>query len=155
IAGAGTGKTRAVTYRVARLLESGVSAERILLVTFTNRAAREMLLRVEALAGTRNSAMSAPRVSGGTFHHIAHRILRRPAISLGYTNNYTILDTQDVKDLLDSCVQEAGINIKQRRFPKGDVLQDIFSLSVNTDQLISDIVLMRYPFFEPLIEEIN
>ncbi|MEW6730323.1 MAG: ATP-dependent helicase [Acidobacteriota bacterium] len=154
IAGAGSGKTRTVTYRVARLLESGVGAENILLVTFTNRAAREMIARVEALT-TACSTNQARRVWGGTFHHIANRILRRHAISLGYTNNYTIFDTQDVKDLLDTCVQVAGINIKLRRFPKGEVLQDIFSLSVNTGQSILDIVLTRYPYFEALIEEIE
>src|SRR5262249_23735856 len=95
IAGAGSGKTRAVTYRVARLLESGIGAEQILLVTFTIRAAREMISRVEAL--TAQTGMNARRVWGGTFHHIANRILRRHAVGLGYSENYTILDTQDVK----------------------------------------------------------
>src|SRR5439155_10120222 len=86
---------------------------------------------------------------------IANRILRRHAVSIGYENGYTILDTQDVKDLLDGCVQEAGINIKLRRFPKGEVLRDIVSLALNTGQSIGDIVLTRYPFFEPLIEQIE
>lgn len=158
IAGAGSGKTRAVTYRVARLLESGVGAEQILLVTFTNRAAREMLTRVEMLTATGQGTAGlsqARRVWGGTFHHIANRLLRRHAISIGYTNNYTILDSQDVKDLLDTCVQEAGVNIRSRRFPKSDILQDIFSFKINTEQSIFDIVLIRYPFFEPLISEIE
>src|SRR6185503_6813286 len=103
IAGAGTGKTRTVIYRVARLLESNVGAERILLVTFTNRAAREMISRVEALTSAQAGGLAnARRVWGGTFHHIANRILRRHAVSIGYNNNYSILDTQDVKDLLDT-----------------------------------------------------
>lgn len=153
IAGAGTGKTRTVTYRVARLLEAGVAADRILLVTFTNRAAREMLARVDALVATRG--INTRKVWGGTFHHIANRVLRRHAVTLGYTSTYTILDSQDAKDLIDSCVQEAGVDIKARRFPKGEVLQDIFSLAVNTDRMISDIVLTRYAYFEPLIEQIE
>jgi DNA helicase II / ATP-dependent DNA helicase PcrA len=156
IAGAGTGKTRTVIYRVARLLESNVGAEQILLVTFTNRAAREMISRVEALTSAQVGGLAnARRVWGGTFHHIANRILRRHAVSIGYENNYSILDTQDVKDLLDTCVQEAGINIRLRRFPKGEVLRDIISLSVNTGESIGDIVLTRYPFFEPLIDQIE
>src|SRR5262245_27812016 len=87
IAGAGSGKTRAVTYRVARLLESGIGAEQILLVTFTIRAAREMLSRVESLTAQAGGALNARRVWGGTFHHIANRILRRHAVSLGYSEN--------------------------------------------------------------------
>ena len=87
IAGAGTGKTRTITYRVAYLLEQGVSPARILLATFTNRAAREMLMRVETLTGTQN----VHRVWGGTFHRIANLILRRHATSIGFDANYSIL----------------------------------------------------------------
>src|SRR5262245_45324074 len=88
IAGAGSGKTRTATYRVARLIEAGIASGRIMLVTFTNRAAREMLSRVESLLG-----QTARGVWGGTFHSIANRILRRQAVSLGYENNYSILDS--------------------------------------------------------------
>src|ERR1051325_10775647 len=115
IAGAGSGKTRAVTYRVARLIESGVAPARILLVTFTNKAAREMLHRVEGLM-----QQDVRRVWGGTFHSIANRILRRHAESVGYQPNFTILDSEDAKDLLESSVQEAGIDQKARRFPQAE-----------------------------------
>src|SRR5687767_15271927 len=93
VAGAGTGKTRAITYRVAYLVEHGVSPARIMLATFTNRAAREMLRRVEQLAGGGDVAR---RVWGGTFHRIANLILRRHAPALGYEQNYSILDAEDV-----------------------------------------------------------
>lgn len=155
IAGAGSGKTRTVTYRVARLLESGVNPEHILLVTFTNRAAREMLSRVELLVAGSQISSQARRIWGGTFHHIANRILRQHAVTLGYTNSYTILDAQDAKDLIDRCIQEAGVDIKKRRFPKSDLLQDIFSFAINTDQTVADVVLLRYPYFEPLTTEIE
>ncbi|MGH9836254.1 MAG: UvrD-helicase domain-containing protein [Blastocatellia bacterium] len=114
IAGAGSGKTRVVTYRVARLIEAGVAPARIMLVTFTNRAAREMLGRIESLLGA-----DVRRVWGGTFHSIANRLLRRHAVSLGYENNYSILDSEDAKDLIEACIEEAAIDTKARRFPTG------------------------------------
>ncbi|MBO0724107.1 MAG: ATP-dependent helicase [Blastocatellia bacterium] len=150
IAGAGSGKTRTVTYRVARLIEAGVAPGRIMLVTFTNRAAREMLGRVESLLG-----QDARRVWGGTFHSIANRILRRHAVSLGYENNYSILDSEDARDLIDSCVDEAAIDTRARRFPKGEVLADMFSFATNTDRPLEQIIASKYPHFEPLIQQIN
>jgi hypothetical protein len=108
IAGAGSGKTRTVTYRVARLIEAGVAPARIMLVTFTNRAAREMLSRVEDLLGA-----DVRRVWGGTFHSLANRLLRRHAVSLGYENNFSILDSEDAKDLIDACIEEAAIDTRR------------------------------------------
>ncbi|HYE16002.1 MAG TPA: ATP-dependent helicase, partial [Pyrinomonadaceae bacterium] len=153
IAGAGSGKTRAITYRVAYLVEHGVAPARIMLATFTNRAAREMLRRVEHLTG--GSGDVARRVWGGTFHRIANLVLRRHAESLGYTSNFSILDTEDAKDFIAVCVDEAGIDTKARRFPKAEVLQDIISFATNTDQPISDVVPRRYPYFEPLSAQIE
>ncbi len=150
IAGAGSGKTRTVTYRVARLIEAGVSPARILLVTFTNRAAREMLSRVETLV-----AADVRRVWGGTFHSIANRILRRHAASLGYESNFTILDAEDAKDLLDACIEEAAIDTQARRFPKAEVLNEIFSFATNTDTPIAQLIAARYPHFEPLTAQIE
>ena len=150
IAGAGSGKTRTVTYRVSRLIEAGVAPGRIMLVTFTNRAAREMLGRIEALLGK-----DVRRVWGGTFHSIANRILRRHAVSLGYENNYSILDTEDSKDLLDSCVDEAAIDTRSRRFPKGEVLADMFSFATNTDTPLEQIIASKFPHFEPLTQQIK
>jgi DNA helicase-2/ATP-dependent DNA helicase PcrA len=149
IAGAGSGKTRVVTYRVAWLIEHGVDPSRILLVTFTNKAAREMLRRVEALL-----QMDLRRIWGGTFHHIANRLLREHAESLEYQPNYTILDDEDSKDLISACVREAGIDTKARRFPRSEVLSDIISLAANTASSIEDVILRAYPYFEPLTFDI-
>ena len=153
IAGAGSGKTRAITYRVAYLVEHGVAPARIVLATFTNRAAREMLRRVEQLTGGASDA--ARRIWGGTFHRIANLCLRRHAESLGYTSNYSILDSADAKDFLSVCVDEAGIDTRARRFPKAEVLQDIISFATNTDTPISEVVARRYPYFEPLAQQIT
>jgi DNA helicase-2/ATP-dependent DNA helicase PcrA len=150
IAGAGSGKTRTVTYRVARLIEAGVAPARILLVTFTNRAAREMLGRVETLV-----AADVRRVWGGTFHSIANRILRRYAASLGYESSFTILDAEDAKDLIDACIEEAAIDTKARRFPKGEVLNEMFSFATSADTPLEQLIAARYPLFEPLTAQIT
>ncbi|HEX8147423.1 MAG TPA: ATP-dependent helicase [Pyrinomonadaceae bacterium] len=153
IAGAGSGKTRAITYRVAYLVEHGVAPARVMLATFTNRAAREMLRRVELLTG--GSSDVARRVWGGTFHRIANLVLRRHAESIGYTSNFSILDVEDAKDFISVCVGEAGVDTKARRFPKPEVLQDVISFATNTDTPIADVVPRRYPYFEPLTEQIT
>jgi DNA helicase-2/ATP-dependent DNA helicase PcrA len=150
VAGAGTGKTRTITYRVAYLIEQGVSPQRILLATFTNRAAREMLRRVEALTGSQN----VHRVWGGTFHRIANLILRRHASSIGYDSNYSILDAEDAKDFVNVCIDEAGIDTKAKRFPKAEVIQDIISYANNTDKPIEEVIVRRYPYFEMLSQQI-
>ncbi|MDP2724770.1 MAG: UvrD-helicase domain-containing protein, partial [Syntrophales bacterium] len=123
IAGAGSGKTRTLTYRVARLIESGVKPERILLSTFTNKAANAMLARVRTLIDKDIS-----RLWGGTFHHNAHLILRRNAHLLGYGNNFSIMDSEDARQLLSGCLAEAGGNADSEKFPKANVLADIISL---------------------------
>src|ERR1044071_4528581 len=150
IAGAGAGKTRTVTYRVARLLEIGGPPGRIMLLTFTNKAAREMLHRVEGLLQT-----DSRRVWGGTFHSIANRILRRHAESIGYQPNFTILDSEDAKDLVTASIQEAGIDPKARRFPKPEVVADIFSFANNRDLPLRDCLVANYPHFEPLAAQIE
>ena len=151
VAGAGTGKTRAITYRVAYLIEQGVSPQRILLATFTNRAAREMLRRVESLTGSQN----VHRVWGGTFHRIGNLILRRHATSIGYDQNYSILDSEDAKDFINVCIEDAAIDTKAKRFPKPEVVQDIISYATNTDTPIDDIIIEKYPYFETLINQIK
>ncbi|HEX8639111.1 MAG TPA: ATP-dependent helicase, partial [Pyrinomonadaceae bacterium] len=151
VAGAGTGKTRTITYRVAYLIEQGVSPQRILLATFTNRAAREMLRRVENLTGSQN----VHRVWGGTFHRIANLILRRHAVSIGYDSNYSILDSEDAKDFVNVCIDEAGIDTKAKRFPKPEVIQGIISYANNTDQPIEDVIIKRYPYFEMMTQQIK
>ncbi|HXF04532.1 MAG TPA: ATP-dependent helicase [Blastocatellia bacterium] len=150
IAGAGSGKTRVITYRVAWLIEQGVDPSRILLLTFTNKAAREMLRRVEALL-----QMECRRLWGGTFHHIGNRILREHAPRLGYRTPFTILDSEDARDLLTACIREAGIDTKKRRFPRGDIVQDILSLSVNTSRTIRETIHRQFSYFDPLADEIE
>src|SRR5688572_4518971 len=151
VAGAGTGKTRAITYRVAYLIEQGVSPQRILLATFTNRAAREMLRRVENLTGSQN----VHRVWGGTFHRIANLILRRHAVSLGYDSNYSILDSEDARGLINICIDDAAIDTKAKRFPKAEVVQDMISFANNTDLPLENVIAGKYPYFELLTAQIK
>lgn len=150
IAGAGSGKTRTLTYRVARLIETGIPPERILLATFTNKAAREMLGRVELLSG-----VDIRRLWGGTFHHIANRVLRRHGDRLGYARNYSIMDTDDTKSLLNACISDAGIETKGGRFPKGDVLGDIIGFSLNTLAPLEEVIDRKFPHFGALVEDIR
>ena len=150
IAGAGSGKTRTLTYRVARLIEAGEEPERILLATFTNKAARSMLARV-----TRLVERDTGRLWGGTFHHIAHRILRTSGHLLGYERDFTILDSEDARQLMNTCISEARIDPKADKFPKGDILRDILSLAANTEKPPEEIVFGRYPFFHHRMEEIQ
>jgi len=149
IAGAGSGKTRTLTYRVARLMESGVPPERILLATFTNKAARSMLTRVEVLIGKEIGGLW-----GGTFHHCAHLTLRMHAPRLDYARHFSILDSEDARQLINTCIAETGIDTKADKFPRGDVMGDMISLAVNTETLIRDVITSRYPFFSHRVEEI-
>src|SRR5579863_728011 len=126
IAGAGSGKTRTLTYRVGYLLEQGIPADRILLLTFTNKAAREMMRRVSDLLG-----QEMPGLWGGTFHSIGNRILRVHANLLGYQRDFTIMDREDAEDLVKACLGESNIDVKATRFPKAEVLANIFSMAVN------------------------
>ena len=150
IAGAGSGKTRTLTYRVARLIETGTPPERIHLATFTNKAAREMLGRVELLSG-----VDTRRLWGGTFHHIANRVLRRHGERLGYGRNYSIMDKDDTKSLLNACIADAGIETTGGRFPKGDVLGEIISFSVNTLIPLDEVIGRRYPHYGGLAGDIR
>src|SRR5512137_1046961 len=150
IAGAGSGKTRTLTYRVARLLEDGVRPENILLATFTNKAAGEMLFRVGALTG-----IDIANLWGGTFHSLANRALRRYGYVLGYRPGYTILDADDSEKLINSCISEMGIDKKTEKFPRGNIIADILGYSLNTGQDIESVVLKRYPYFNYCLEEIT
>jgi DNA helicase-2/ATP-dependent DNA helicase PcrA len=142
VAGAGSGKTRALTYHLAWLVHHGVDPGRIMLVTFTNRAAREMLNRVELLVKQKTRD-----IWGGTFHHIANRILRTHGKRLGISPDFTILDREDAKDLLAACVQEAGVDIRERRFPQKNVLAAISSFIQNTLEPLPEVIGKRFPMF--------
>ena len=150
IAGAGSGKTRTLTYRVAYLLENGIDPRNILLLTFTNKAAREMLGRVANLL-----PIDASGLWGGTFHSIGNRILRRHGSALGYSSGFTIMDREDQKELIDAVVASAGIDPKEIRFPKGDVLAEIFSFVVNTENPLEELLAEKFPYFLPLLEKIQ
>jgi DNA helicase-2/ATP-dependent DNA helicase PcrA len=150
IAGAGSGKTRTLTYRVAYLLENGIDPRNILLLTFTNKAARQMLDRVANLL-----PVDASGLWGGTFHSIGNRMLRRHGSALGYSSGFTIMDREDQKDLINTVVASAGIDPKEIRFPKGDVLAEIFSFVVNTEIRMEELLAERFPYFLPLLDKLK
>jgi DNA helicase-2/ATP-dependent DNA helicase PcrA len=149
IAGAGSGKTRALTYRVSRLIEDGVDPGEILLLTFTNKSAREMLSRVEELV-----TIDTRRIWGGTFHSVGNRLLRRHAAAIGYRSNFTILDAEDAKEMMESAISASGIKTLDKRFPKGDVLLDIYSFLINTRTPLELHLENNFPHFAIYKEEI-
>ncbi|MDO8463430.1 MAG: ATP-dependent helicase [bacterium] len=150
LAGAGSGKTRTIVYRVAYLLEHGVLPQQVLLLTFTNRASSEMLGRVESLLGRYPQGLW-----GGTFHSVANRILRRYASLLGYTSSFTILDEEDSCDLLKFCAKDVGVPQTKDRFPQARVLKAIISLSRNAQRSVEEVVTDRYPKFARYAETVE
>lgn len=157
IAGAGSGKTRTITFRVARLLESGVRPESLLLLTFTNKAAREMLGRVGELCG---GLVDVRRIVGGTFHHVGHRLLREHAARLGLSPDFSILDREDTRDLVAACVADLGLGAGSRtaggrRFPRAEVVADLVSTAINTERTLDQVIAARAPQFGPLAEAIG
>ncbi len=140
VAGAGTGKTRTLVHRVAALIERGVAAERILLLTFTRRAADEMLARVERLTGHHGR-----RVSGGTFHATAHSTLRQFGQHAGISDGFTILDQGDAEDLMQLARAALGFGARERRFPKKETLHTLYSRHINTDRTVDDLLRDGFP----------
>ncbi len=138
LAGPGSGKTRVITYRVAYLLSRGVPADAILLVTFTRRAAREMVGRLESLIGP-----EASRVWAGTFHHIGNRLLRQFAAPLGYSPNFTILDSEDQEDLIRLAMTDAGLFGTNVMSPKPSKVQHLLSYAFNVDRPVTAIIAER------------
>ena len=146
IAGAGTGKTRTLVHRVAHLIERGVAPERILLLTFTRRAAQEMLGRVERIVGA-----ASRRVQGGTFHAMAHRLLRRFGAAGGLASDFTIMDQEDAQDLMHLARVQLGYGEKKKRFPKKETLYHVYSRHMNTEIPVARILNEEYaPFAEYL-----
>src|SRR5687768_3185673 len=150
VAGAGTGKTRTLVYRVAHLIERGVRPERILLLTFTRRAAQEMLGRAERLAGARSG-----RVHGGTFHATAHRLLRVYGPAAGLAKDFSIIDQGDAQDLMGLSRAALGYAQKKSRFPKKETLHHVYSRHVNTGIAIEDIIAAEYPQFLDYREDLT
>ncbi|MBW2202606.1 MAG: UvrD-helicase domain-containing protein [Deltaproteobacteria bacterium] len=150
IAGAGSGKTRTLVYRVARLVESGVPPESILLLTFTRKAAQEMLDRASSLADPRCTF-----VSGGTFHSLAFKVLRSHADALGYANSFTILDRSDMEEVLRSLIPELQMPKKAQRFPKRGTLANILSKAANLQEPVEAFILEEYGQFLEVAPEIG
>ncbi|MCR4417279.1 MAG: ATP-dependent helicase [Ignavibacteria bacterium] len=150
IAGAGTGKTQTLVYRVARLVESGVNPQSILLLTFTRKAAQEMLRRAASLIDSR-----CEKVSGGTFHSFANMILRKFAEKIGYPSNFTILDQSDAEDVINLIRTNLGFDKQRKRFPKKQTLYDIISLAINKQTTIEHILSTQYPQFIDFLDDIK
>jgi DNA helicase-2/ATP-dependent DNA helicase PcrA len=150
IAGAGTGKTRTIVYRVAHLVELGVKPEHILLLTFTRKAAQEMLRRAAILLDDR-----CEKVGGGTFHSFANTALRKYAPLIGYESSFTILDQGDSQDVLSLIRTRLKHDTAKRRFPRKETLHDLYSRSVNTVTPLPAILEQDYPHYAELGEEIR
>jgi DNA helicase-2/ATP-dependent DNA helicase PcrA len=140
IAGAGTGKTRTVVYRVAYLVELGVRPDNILLLTFTRKAAQDMLRRAAILLDSR-----CEQISGGTFHSFANSILRRYAAKLGYEANFTILDQGDAEDVVNLIRTRLKFDSREKRFPRKEALYDLYSRAVNTMTPTKELLALDYP----------
>ncbi len=150
LAGAGSGKTRVLIYRLAYLLEKGVQPQNILLATFTNRAANEMANRAEILLKSTLKGLWA-----GTFHHLGNISLRKEASLLGYSSDFTIVDSQDAKDLIEDCREDLGLYKKEKLFPKKGLIYTIYNLAANSQKKISRIVEEFYPHTQEYLPQIK
>ena len=140
IAGAGTGKTRTIVYRVAYLVELGVKPDSVLLLTFTRKAAQEMLRKASILLDSR-----CDQISGGTFHSFANSVLRKYAGQLGYESNFTILDQTDAEDVVNLIRTQHKFDTKERRFPRKETIYDLYSRSLNTMTPVKELLAADYP----------
>ena len=140
LAGAGSGKTRTLIFRVARMIEEGVDPACLLLLTFTRRAAEEMIQRAEALMGGR-----CDKVTGGTFHSFANTVLRRYASLLGFANAFTILDRTDSEDAINLIRSRLGLDKKARRFPRKQTIAEIISLAANKTTSVAEVLDSQFP----------
>ncbi|HMK50420.1 MAG TPA: ATP-dependent helicase [Thermodesulfovibrionales bacterium] len=141
IAGAGSGKTRVIEYRVLNLIRHKVSPNSILLLTFTRKAAREMLSR---------ASQHDPRcknVDGGTFHSFAYRILRKYARAIGFAGSFVVLDESDAEEAIHRCAVRMGLYDRKKRFPKKDTLRTIISMTINKNTSLGEVVKREYPHF--------
>ncbi|MEP7219370.1 MAG: ATP-dependent helicase [Bacteroidota bacterium] len=150
VAGAGTGKTRTLIYRVARMIEMGIRPENILLLTFTRKASQEMLRRAAALVGTK-----AEQVQGGTFHSFANLTLRKHGSAIGYASNFTILDQGDCEDVINLLRARMGFDAKGLRFPRKQTLASMISSSVNRLTPVEQIIENDYPQYRKQTAEIE
>jgi DNA helicase II / ATP-dependent DNA helicase PcrA len=150
LAGAGSGKTRVLIYRLAWLLENNIAPNNIFIATFTNRAAHEMIHRSEMLLKS-----SLKNLWAGTFHHIGNITLRKEAHLLGYSPNFTIVDSADAYDLINDCIEDLGLYKKEKMFPKKNLIYSIYSLSANTLLTIDKTIETFHPHVEEYTEELK
>jgi len=150
IAGAGTGKTRTIVFRVAYLVELGVKPEHILLLTFTRKASQEMLRRASIVLDYR-----CEKVAGGTFHSFANLILRKHAPLLGYDRSFTILDQGDAEDVTNLIRTRLKLDTKERRFPRKETLYDLYSRSINTVTPLAALLAADYPHYMEIEQDIR
>ena len=151
LAGAGSGKTRTLTYRVAYLLEQGVPPEAILLLTFTNKASRQMLERVEQLTG-----VGSHRFLGGTFHHVGGQALRLFGELIGLPRSFTILDDGDSDSLLNEVIREIDSEFfKSKENPKAKPIKGLISYARNVGKNVEEVASARYPANRELISKID
>ena len=150
IAGAGSGKTRTLVYRVAYLIDSGIDPSHILLLTFTRKSSQEMLERAGELIGIRSEL-----VRGGTFHSVANMLLRRYGRSIGLEPSFTILDRGDAEDLIALVRAQLGLNEKDKRFPRKATIAEMFSKSENTLRPLDEIVVEEFNHFADHLEALG
>jgi DNA helicase II / ATP-dependent DNA helicase PcrA len=150
IAGAGSGKTRTLVYRVAYLIDSGIDPSQILLLTFTRKSAQEMLDRAGELIGVRSE-----RVRGGTFHSVANMLLRRYGRAIGLEPGFTILDRGDAEDLIALVRAQLGLNEKDKRFPRKGTIAEMFSKSENTLRPLDEIVVEEFDHFSDHLDALE
>ncbi len=143
LAGAGTGKTRTLVARVAQLIDRGVDPSRVLLLTFTRRAAEDMLARAAAICGDRSAGA---RLWGGTFHAVAHKLVSSHAQTLGLAPDLSVLDTGDAQDLMDLLRHEHDLAGSTERFPRADTLVDVYSRAVNTGRAAREVIAVEFPW---------
>ncbi len=150
IAGAGSGKTRTLVYRVAYLIDSGIDPSHILLLTFTRKSSQEMLERAGELIGVRSE-----QVRGGTFHSVANMLLRRYGRSIGLEPGFTILDRGDAEDLIALVRAQLGLNEKDKRFPRKGTIAEMFSKSENTLRPLAEIVVEEFDHFSDHLDALE
>jgi DNA helicase-2/ATP-dependent DNA helicase PcrA len=149
IAGAGTGKTRTLVYRVARLIDIGIDPRTILLLTFTRRAAEEMLRRASLLMDNR-----CDKVAGGTFHSFANTVLRHYGRKIDLMPSFTIMDRPDSEDVVQLLRAELGLNSKEKRFPRKQTVAEIYSMALNKQWTIPDLIERDYPHLYEFLEDL-
>ena len=153
VAGAGTGKTNTLAYRVSYLVSQKIPPEKILLLTFTRRAAEEMLKRATSVGAVDGSLTR--RVWGGTFHSIANRLLRIYAQSAGLSPDFTIMDRSDAEDYLNVIRNELSLSTKDRRFPRKSTCLAIYSRRVNGNEDLETVLKQDFPWCAAWLAELN